>query len=39
MARLDTLQAAILLTKMKYITDEFNKQRRKIASFYFMMNI
>ncbi len=32
-ARLDTLQAAILLAKMKYI-DEFNKRRRKIASFY-----
>ena len=32
-ARLDTLQAAILLAKMKYI-DEFNERRRKIASFY-----
>ena len=32
-ARLDTLQAAILLAKMKYI-DEFNKRRREIASFY-----
>jgi len=31
-ARVDTLQAAILLAKMKYI-DEFNN-RRKIASFY-----
>ena len=32
-ARLDTLQAAILLAKMKYI-DEFNNRRRKIASLY-----
>ena len=32
-ARLDTIQAAILLAKMKYI-DEFNKRRREIASFY-----
>ena len=32
-ARLDTIQAAILLAKMKYI-DEFNNRRREIASFY-----
>jgi dTDP-4-amino-4,6-dideoxygalactose transaminase len=32
-ARLDTLQAAIILAKFKYI-DEFNEQRRKIAEFY-----
>ena len=32
-ARLDTLQAAILLTKMNHV-DEFNKRRREIASFY-----
>ena len=32
-ARLDTLQAAILLAKINHI-DEFNKRRRKIASFY-----
>jgi dTDP-4-amino-4,6-dideoxygalactose transaminase len=32
-ARLDTLQAAILLAKFKYI-DEFNKRRRKIAELY-----
>jgi len=32
-ARLDTLQAAILLVKISYI-DEFNNQRRKIASLY-----
>ena len=32
-ARLDTLQAAILFAKIKYI-DEFNKLRRKIANFY-----
>ncbi len=32
-ARLDTLQAAILLAKLKYI-DEFNQRRRKIASIY-----
>ena len=32
-ARLDTLQAAILLAKMNHI-DEFNKRRREIASFY-----
>ncbi len=32
-ARLDTLQAAILLAKFKYI-DEFNERRRKIAEIY-----
>jgi len=32
-ARLDTLQAAILLAKMNYI-EEFNERRRKIAKFY-----
>jgi dTDP-4-amino-4,6-dideoxygalactose transaminase len=32
-ARLDTLQAAIVLTKVKYI-DEFNEKRRKIAEIY-----
>lgn len=32
-ARLDTLQAAILLAKFKYI-DEFNNRRKKIAQFY-----
>ncbi len=32
-ARLDTIQAAILLAKMKYI-DEFNENRRKIAQLY-----
>lgn len=32
-ARLDTLQAAVLLMKMKYI-DEFNDKRRKIAEIY-----
>jgi len=32
-ARLDTLQAAILLVKMDYI-DELNKRRREIAKFY-----
>jgi dTDP-4-amino-4,6-dideoxygalactose transaminase len=32
-ARLDTLQAAILLAKMEYI-DEFTQKRRKIAKFY-----
>jgi len=32
-ARLDTLQAAVLLAKMKYI-DEFNARRRKIAETY-----
>lgn len=32
-ARLDTLQAAILLSKFKYI-DEFNEKRRKIAELY-----
>lgn len=32
-ARLDTLQAAILLAKLKYI-DEFNQKRRKIAQLY-----
>jgi len=32
-ARLDTLQAAILLAKMNHV-DEFNNQRRKIAKFY-----
>ncbi|MCL0040372.1 DegT/DnrJ/EryC1/StrS family aminotransferase [Thermodesulfovibrionales bacterium] len=32
-ARLDTLQAAIVLAKFKYI-DEFNERRRKIAGIY-----
>jgi dTDP-4-amino-4,6-dideoxygalactose transaminase len=32
-ARLDTLQAAILLAKFKYV-DEFNERRRKIAEIY-----
>ncbi|GAB6183592.1 DegT/DnrJ/EryC1/StrS family aminotransferase [Thermodesulfovibrio hydrogeniphilus] len=32
-ARLDTIQAAILLAKLKYI-DEFNERRRKIAEIY-----
>ena len=32
-ARLDTLQAAILLAKFKYI-DEFNEKRRRIAEIY-----
>jgi len=32
-ARLDTFQAAILLTKLKYI-DEFNTRRRQIAQLY-----
>ena len=32
-ARLDTLQAAILLAKISHI-DDFNNRRRKIASFY-----
>lgn len=32
-ARLDTLQAAVLLAKFKYI-DEFNERRRRIASAY-----
>ena len=32
-ARLDTIQAAILLAKFKYI-DEFNERRRKIAEIY-----
>jgi len=32
-ARLDTLQAAIILAKFKYV-DEFNERRRKIAEFY-----
>ncbi len=32
-ARLDTLQAAIVLAKFKYI-EEFNKRRRSIADFY-----
>ncbi len=32
-ARLDTLQAAVLLAKMQYI-DEFNDRRRSIASLY-----
>jgi dTDP-4-amino-4,6-dideoxygalactose transaminase len=32
-ARLDTLQAAVLLAKFKYI-DEFNERRRNIASLY-----
>jgi dTDP-4-amino-4,6-dideoxygalactose transaminase len=31
--RLDTLQAAILLAKLKYI-DEFNERRKNIAGFY-----
>jgi len=32
-ARLDTLQAAILLAKIRYI-DEFNERRRKVAASY-----
>ncbi|HAR94383.1 MAG TPA: hypothetical protein DCR97_00220 [Deltaproteobacteria bacterium] len=32
-ARLDTLQAAVLLAKLKYV-DEFNERRRRIASAY-----
>ena len=32
-ARLDTLQAAILLAKIKYV-DEFNDRRKKIANLY-----
>ena len=32
-ARLDTLQAAVLLVKMKYL-DEFNAKRQKIAEIY-----
>ena len=32
-ARLDTLQAAVLLAKFKYI-DEFNERRRKVAEIY-----
>jgi dTDP-4-amino-4,6-dideoxygalactose transaminase len=32
-ARIDTLQAAILLAKLKYL-DELNERRRKIAGFY-----
>ncbi|MBX6423461.1 DegT/DnrJ/EryC1/StrS aminotransferase family protein [Thermosulfurimonas sp. F29] len=32
-ARLDTLQAAILLTRLKYL-NEFTEKRRKIAEFY-----
>jgi dTDP-4-amino-4,6-dideoxygalactose transaminase len=32
-ARLDTLQAAVLQAKFKYI-DEFNTKRRKIAAHY-----
>lgn len=32
-ARLDTLQAAVLLAKLKYL-DEFNEKRRKIARAY-----
>lgn len=32
-ARLDTIQAAVLLAKIKYV-DEFNEKRRKIAEFY-----
>lgn len=32
-ARLDTIQAAILLAKFKYI-DDFNERRRKIAEYY-----
>ena len=33
-ARLDTIQAAVLLAKLKYI-DEFNERRREIASLYY----
>lgn len=33
-ARLDTLQAAVLLAKFKFI-DEFNARRRKLAGLYF----
>ncbi|MCX7760502.1 MAG: DegT/DnrJ/EryC1/StrS family aminotransferase [Hydrogenothermaceae bacterium] len=32
-ARIDTIQAAVLLEKIKYI-DEFNQRRRKIAEYY-----
>jgi UDP-2-acetamido-2-deoxy-ribo-hexuluronate aminotransferase len=32
-ARLDTLQAAVILAKFKYV-DEFNERRKKIAEFY-----
>ncbi|HRR96221.1 MAG TPA: DegT/DnrJ/EryC1/StrS family aminotransferase, partial [Candidatus Ratteibacteria bacterium] len=32
-ARLDTIQAAILLAKLKYV-EEFNKKRREIANIY-----
>ncbi len=32
-ARLDTLQAAVLLVRLKYV-DEFNNRRRRIAAFY-----
>lgn len=32
-ARLDTLHAAIILSKLKYV-DEFNERRRKIAAIY-----
>lgn len=32
-ARLDTLQAAVVLAKLKYV-DEFNERRRGIAAFY-----
>jgi dTDP-4-amino-4,6-dideoxygalactose transaminase len=32
-ARIDTLQAAVVLSKLKYI-DEFNEKRRKIAEIY-----
>jgi len=32
-ARLDTLQAAVVLAKLKYV-DEFNERRRKIAEIY-----
>ncbi len=32
-ARLDTLQAAVLLAKLNYL-DEFNQRRRKIAQIY-----
>jgi len=32
-ARLDTLQSAVLLAKLKYV-DEFNRRRRSLAEFY-----